>query len=174
MSSPSLPLCRRQLPLPVGNRPTKKRPPLRPVLPPLLAVGLAASGNPLRVPYCRPPLRAGRNQSCPQTAAAPMGERFRASNRPLAGSLGHSRLPLQLAWPWPATPARSLVVAGCPSTLRSAQWIWHLSCGMLKVSARKSTLATRANSSPPEVEEVHTETTPRMSPTPTPKRPAKK
>ncbi|RZS19356.1 hypothetical protein BHM03_00051741 [Ensete ventricosum] len=56
-----------------------------------------------------------------RAAAALAGDRLRASNRLLAGSLDRSRLPLQPTWPWPATYTRGLVVAGHPSSLRSQQ-----------------------------------------------------
>ncbi|RRT35654.1 hypothetical protein B296_00014456 [Ensete ventricosum] len=51
-------LRRRRLPLPTGSHPAKGRPPLRLVSSPLLAVGLAVGGSPLRAPYSRPRLWA--------------------------------------------------------------------------------------------------------------------
>ncbi|RWV77227.1 hypothetical protein GW17_00061976 [Ensete ventricosum] len=55
----------------------------------MLATGLAATGYPLRA--AQPPFASG----CPC-------------------NLGHSRLPLQGCWPWPATPTGGLAVAGYP------------------------------------------------------------
>ncbi|RWW03077.1 hypothetical protein GW17_00033789 [Ensete ventricosum] len=61
------------------------------------------------MPCSRSPLRAPRYKwLCPRVAAAPMG------GRPFIGGLGHCRLPLQGAWPWPATPTNGLAMVGCP------------------------------------------------------------
>ncbi|RWW05541.1 hypothetical protein GW17_00031181 [Ensete ventricosum] len=48
------------------------------------------------------------------TGGSPYGLALAASNRPLVGDLGYSRLPLQPAWPWVAAPARGLAMAGHP------------------------------------------------------------
>ncbi|RWV85957.1 hypothetical protein GW17_00052195, partial [Ensete ventricosum] len=64
--SPSL-RRRRRCPFAVGSRPAKGRPPLQPVLSPLLATGLAAGGNPLLASRCRLALASW------PLAVAPMG-----------------------------------------------------------------------------------------------------
>ncbi|RWV85345.1 hypothetical protein BHE74_00029067 [Ensete ventricosum] len=97
---PPSPLHRRRLPLPTDSGPAKGRLPL-------LAVGLAVGGSPLRVPYSQSPLRA------PCSGLAIVGCPY--------SRLGHGWPPMQGAWPWPATPARGLVVACHPC--RWLRWL---------------------------------------------------
>ncbi|RWW32166.1 hypothetical protein GW17_00003175 [Ensete ventricosum] len=70
---PLLPLRRWRLPLPVGNRPAKGRPPLWLASSPLLAVGMAMGDSPLRAPYSR---------LCPRAAVAPTGDASTRRQRP--------------------------------------------------------------------------------------------
>ncbi|RRT35776.1 hypothetical protein B296_00053728, partial [Ensete ventricosum] len=84
--STPLPLRRWRLPLPVGSRLAKGRPPLWLASSPLLAVGMATGDSPLRAPY---------NQSCPRAAVAPTGDASTRRHRhpyellPLRATVAH-------------------------------------------------------------------------------------
>ncbi|RWW36614.1 hypothetical protein BHE74_00058355 [Ensete ventricosum] len=141
----SLPLRRRWLPLHACSRPAKGRQPLRLAPPPLLAVGLAVGGNPLRAPYSRPPfwalrckwlcpqaaaaLRVGCNRQCLPEAAAPAGGASARRHRPcgllpLAGAVD---LPFKLALAAANRPltgglGRGLTVVGRPCLGAGCGW----------------------------------------------------
>ncbi|RZR73160.1 hypothetical protein BHM03_00020932, partial [Ensete ventricosum] len=70
--SGSLPLRKRRLPLPAGNRLAKGWPPLQLAAAPC---GRPTAGPLLRPSCCKrlPPLRAGRSRPCPRAAATPAG-----------------------------------------------------------------------------------------------------
>ncbi|RZS15183.1 hypothetical protein BHM03_00046980 [Ensete ventricosum] len=118
--SPSL--RRRSRPCEGGGCPTLSivallRGSLRPVPLPLLTVtpcGLAASDRPLRA--------AATPTGGRLWVVVSMGDHLRVSNRPLAGSLGRSQLPLQPAWPWVAAPARGLAMVSHPYKGSSYGW----------------------------------------------------
>ncbi|RWW18899.1 hypothetical protein GW17_00017082 [Ensete ventricosum] len=124
MSNPSFPLCTvaaAAAPTQATNALARWRPPLW-LVPPLLAVGLAAGGRPVRAPYSRPPLRALHcKRLCPRVVLLPAGTTPAgccAFGRllPLAGAAG---LPFGLALAIASRPqagglGRGLAVGGWP------------------------------------------------------------
>ncbi|RRT31647.1 hypothetical protein B296_00058360 [Ensete ventricosum] len=122
MSSSSLPLCRRQLPFTIGSCSA-----LRSVSPPLLVIGLATGGNPLRASRCRLALAGWLQPAAPAGWHQPT---VPAGGHPLQGAwpqptapyryLGNGRMPLQGAWPWPAISAYKQHECGRPSPAGSA------------------------------------------------------
>ncbi|RWW83235.1 hypothetical protein BHE74_00008264, partial [Ensete ventricosum] len=89
-------------PLTVDSRPTKGRPPLRPVPPSTLTAGLVTVDRPLQVGRWRMPLAA-----CLPAAQSPF-----ASSCPY--SLGRNWSPLQRGLPWPAIATRGVAVIDRP------------------------------------------------------------
>ncbi|RWW39271.1 hypothetical protein BHE74_00055416, partial [Ensete ventricosum] len=120
-------------------RPAKGRPPLRPVSPPLLVIGLATGGNPLRAGRCRLALAGWPQPVAPAGWHQPA---VPAGGRPLQGAWpqptapcryhGHGRTPLQGAWPWPAISTYKQHACGRPSPAGSA----HFHCQSLQQARR--------------------------------------
>ncbi|RWW37465.1 hypothetical protein BHE74_00057409, partial [Ensete ventricosum] len=92
----------------------RRQPPCQGAATPATGAAAPVGGRPLRAGHWRPPLVSCRLWATASMGDSPYGLALAASSRPLVGGLGHSRLPLQSAWPWVAAPTTGLVMAGHP------------------------------------------------------------
>ncbi|RWV88918.1 hypothetical protein GW17_00048961, partial [Ensete ventricosum] len=91
----------------------RRQPPCQGAATPAAGAAAPVGGKPLWAGHWRRPLVSCRLRATASMGDSPYGLALAASNRPLAGGLGHSRLPLQSAWPWVA-PTTGLAMASHP------------------------------------------------------------